>query len=41
MGKRWLVMLTGYAFADGLYWVAVKPRLRRALGMATVQAPPC
>lgn len=33
MSRHWRMMLAGYAVADGVYWVAVKPRLRRALGV--------
>jgi hypothetical protein len=29
----WRLMLAGWVLADGLYWVAVKPRLRRSLGL--------
>lgn len=32
MTSHWRLMLVGYAVADGVYWVTVKPRLRRALG---------
>jgi len=33
MLTHWRTLLTVWAVADGLYWVAVKPRLRRSLGI--------
>jgi hypothetical protein len=33
MVRHWRAMVAGYAVADGVYWVAVRPRLRRALGV--------
>ncbi len=38
MSGHWRVVIAGYALADGLYWVAVKPRLRRSLGLRAAQA---
>jgi hypothetical protein len=35
MTRHWRMMITGYAVADGVYWIAVKPRLRRSLGVRT------
>ena len=34
MRGHWRVLVASYALADGVYWVAVKPRLRRALGVS-------
>ncbi len=38
MRGYWRLAIAGYALADGFYWVAVKPRLRRSLGLHRVQA---
>ncbi len=33
MGRQLRVLLAGWVVADGLYWMTVKPRLRRSLGI--------
>jgi hypothetical protein len=39
MTRHWRMLLAGWAVADGLYWVALKPRLRRALGWQMRSSP--